>query len=456
MDIFRLDDHLRTPASPTWIPVDIIEEINNVIWTERFDTPGDFEFVTPDIMKVRAQLPVGSLVGMRNTYTPMMVTKHEYSQDDEGAWSLKIMGKTLDWLLDWRYIRAPFHVPGSEKARANGESWKMQRSYTAVEAAAVLLWDSMCDLTSPPKCVSYRGIQSYHGSPWPAIYRSETNIKRLLVSTGQSFSGTRSTREITDGTLASAVKDLLAEDKWAVRFMLPPTKNFRWINNVSKATGHEGEITFADNSGYTDYMRLDLFHGIDRSRFNTSGNKVVVFDYYRGDFVKSSGLHTLEERPNYIFARGAWTEDGVNGSYHFMGCTARADNWVEEGLSFRASQVEPYCEMTKRNEMDWVSGQYSRLRRDIKGKGPKLMFAGEVTGQAVYRYATDDVFLDWNAPDAKPRFQQDFRVGDSVSIRTPFGEWQQGVIKEYVMSSSADEGISEYPVLELSEENPGA
>src|ERR1043165_2136294 len=79
-----------------------VEPTGTIIWTERFQVPGELELHTNAVQSVRKALPEMSLVTLRDTNEVIMIESHEIQPDDDGVNELIVRGRTLDFFPENR------------------------------------------------------------------------------------------------------------------------------------------------------------------------------------------------------------------------------------------------------------------------------------------------------------------------------------------------------------------
>lgn len=80
----------------------LIEGYDSLIWTERFNTTGDFQIITGDVAGFLSKLPEGKVVSLRDSDVPMVVERHEIETPDKGPDILTIKGRSFEKCLDQR------------------------------------------------------------------------------------------------------------------------------------------------------------------------------------------------------------------------------------------------------------------------------------------------------------------------------------------------------------------
>lgn len=80
----------------------LIENYDSLIWTERYNTLGDFQLLTGNIDEFMGLLPEGTVVSLRETSVPMIVETHEIQRPKNKPTQLKITGRDYCSILDRR------------------------------------------------------------------------------------------------------------------------------------------------------------------------------------------------------------------------------------------------------------------------------------------------------------------------------------------------------------------
>lgn len=83
-------------------PAKLVENYDSLIWTERFNTIGDFQIQTGDIDRFMTVLPEGTLVSLRESNVPMIVETHNIVRKKNKGATLIIKGRAWESILDRR------------------------------------------------------------------------------------------------------------------------------------------------------------------------------------------------------------------------------------------------------------------------------------------------------------------------------------------------------------------
>lgn len=91
MEVYTLDSLLRR--------VDLFEDYESLIWTERYREPGDFEMHIPSTRKTRTLLKVDVMLAMNRSRRVMKIENVEDKYDDDGRRMLTIKGRASEVIL---------------------------------------------------------------------------------------------------------------------------------------------------------------------------------------------------------------------------------------------------------------------------------------------------------------------------------------------------------------------
>lgn len=80
----------------------LIENYDSLIWTERFNTTGDFQLITGNIDWFMQALPKQSVVSLRDSNVPMIVETHDIERKKNSPAKLTIKGRCFSSILDRR------------------------------------------------------------------------------------------------------------------------------------------------------------------------------------------------------------------------------------------------------------------------------------------------------------------------------------------------------------------
>src|ERR1700749_556394 len=91
MEYYILDSELRRDS--------LIEGFNSLIWTERMQTPGDFQIVTKTTPAAKALYIKDTLLGRKDSQYVMKIDTVQTAVDDDGNNLLTVKGSSFEKLL---------------------------------------------------------------------------------------------------------------------------------------------------------------------------------------------------------------------------------------------------------------------------------------------------------------------------------------------------------------------
>ena len=165
MDLLILD-------KDTYLPKKLFERYTSLIWTERFNTCGEFQLTSPRIEETLATFPLGTLVSLRDTTEVMIVETFDIKPNSsDGYPEITIFGRSLDSFLENRVLLPIFY----------GQDWTTLRAYTPYHMVALLIWNTLVNTTGkdPTKAVEHQ--LTYFSDDTRLI------IPKLVVSLGSSL-----------------------------------------------------------------------------------------------------------------------------------------------------------------------------------------------------------------------------------------------------------------------------
>lgn len=94
MDLMTLNDSNQ--------PAKLIENYDSLIWTERYNTVGDFQIVTGNVEPFMQKLPEGTRLTLRESNQVMVVETHQIDRKKNTPQKLTIKGRSFESILDRR------------------------------------------------------------------------------------------------------------------------------------------------------------------------------------------------------------------------------------------------------------------------------------------------------------------------------------------------------------------
>lgn len=440
MDLVRLG-----PAySTTYIPDQLIEGYNSLIWTERFQAPGEFELKSFDVAGLSALLPEDTLVSHLETQEVMQVETHEIAMVGEGADAepeITIRGRSASTILEHRWVEANY-----QKKR------RMRKKYSAAAAAGVLIYNAIdnnsgADLTRGDDDPDTEGVVNHYD------WTTKDVIPNVVVTEVVAREGETRWWKLAEGMLYPQLMRILSSQDLGLRCMRPIVPNNVTVLTVKKALAERGTVVRTPQTNVTA-LRFDIYKGLDRSgsvqlsllqghldnpQYLTSNRnlksvievtsgEVKVGDVYR---TGESGLTGWQRRASFL---DAGTPEIPPQPEKPEELNSNATNAQKQA---RAEAIDAWkIKMGKwRNKRDNIVADFKEearkdARRELQTFKRVNMFTGDVSSLAPYKYKTH------------------YDLGDTVTIVGDYGKSHKMVVIEYVRSEDIN-GDRGYPGLIL-------
>lgn len=246
----------------------VINNLDSVLWVERYLEPGEFKIVCDPFPEILSALALGTFISHTDTTEVMVVENHEISEKYGQSSKVEISGRSLDCFLEKRIVS----VLGTMAFNtANGNAIEFSYKTTPSAFAAYVLTQFLLLST----------LSSNNIVP---------NISIILDSTIPTVSATE--RSIKKGAnVYKEVYEVLKGADLGIRFERPA------FSYASVPLHHYDSVN--DPSGLK--MALYVHTGVDRS-------STVLFDYNSGDIESAKYLWSNKDEINFINAATSYAE----------------------------------------------------------------------------------------------------------------------------------------------------
>lgn len=274
MDFVRLG-----PAySTSYIPDALIEGYNSLIWTERFEEPGEFELKSFDVAGLLAALPENTLVSHLETREVMIVETHSIEMVGEGADAqpeITITGRSAYTILEHRWVESTYQTKRS-----------LRRTYSATSALCVLLYNAVDntsgrDVTRGDTLASTVELNDY---PWSTL----DAIPNIAVTESVPAEGPLATWYVEEGILWPQFQKIMVDSDLGLRLIRPVDAatpgTVITVNSAIASRGQVNRIFTAD----IRQLQFNIYAGVDRS----AGANAVQLSQLQGHL----------ENPKYLFS----------------------------------------------------------------------------------------------------------------------------------------------------------
>lgn len=442
MDVIRLG----LAGTTAYLPTDIIDGYSSMIWTERFQSPGEFQMTTAKVDETLALLPEKTMISTLETDEVMMVETREIEVDDTGNPTLVVRGRTVDSIFEKRHVHGPY-----QKRR------KMAKSYPPSGAAGVLMWNAVDNYSD--RDVTRAG--DFFNNPLD-------QLPNVMITTSVSDDGNVKRRWLQEGPLYNQLYDILVRWDLGLRSIRPISSSGTQIG-VATGLATRGTVTKTPKTDIAQ-LRFDLYNGLDRSHLQ-SVLPVVAFNTLHDHIDSAKYLFTVKDH------RTACRIMSPVGNPTAYRSTAQSlySGWDRKVMSYNAGTPEfppeplkpeaPTAPKSTANQAAkdaydsehdaWVTARNAwwplqqawndevaditaefledaedEALREMKKHRRVSLFTGDISPRAPYKYKTD------------------YNLGDLVSLYGDYGQVEQMLVTEYIRTEDA-EGDRGYPGLTL-------
>ena len=254
MDFVRLG----APYTSNYVPTDLIEGYISLIWTERFQDPGDFQLKSYDIDRMASLLPVDTLVSHLETKEVMRVETHLIEMQGEGedaAPVITISGRSAYAILEDRWVEGAYQVKR-----------RMRYAYSATSALCVLLYQAVDNNSGYDVTRGYKDPDWEAGDPETNNFPWTVNddIPNVVVTESVPTEGATRWWTLEQGPLLEQFRKIMIDSNLGVRTIRPVAPNPGTFINVSSTLSNRGTITRSYSSNIGE-LRFDVYAGTDRS-----------------------------------------------------------------------------------------------------------------------------------------------------------------------------------------------
>lgn len=425
--VFNMD--LIKINNTTFQPIDMVEGWSSLVWTERYREPGDFELKSYDVAKFWNLLPKRSMVALRDSAEAMIVETRIVETDEDGVDMITITGRTFDAFLSERRITGDrmLYLGGYAGFDENGEpfvseyeqdtKWEMKREYTAADAAALLIWNTIIDvnpvITGVNEAIFRVGVR-YHGNP-------NDVIDNVLVSKTGSFSDDPVTRWVELGYLSDNVLALLEEEDLGIRCFRPTVPS---VGVMTFGPGGAPKRTVRKN---VEKLVLDIYKGVNRSVHKHAGMisaKQVVFSFETGDILAPRYIDTDIDRKTIAAVD--------NDVYGIIEVAAKNKSLSATGLNRRIGYYTTEIGEGKTMGPKYRQRLQNEAKRTANANSGSIEFDGQISPLSEFQY------------------KKHYNLGDLVTVEPKYGPMIDLQVTEYIRTED-ENGEQGYPTLSADE-----
>lgn len=279
MDVLPLD-------KSTYYPTMLFEDYSSLIWTERFNTSGEFQLTSSNIQKTIETFPLGSLVSLRDTTEVMMVETHSIEPNNsDGTPQITISGRSLDSFLENRILLPIVY----------GESWETLQEYTPQEMICLLLWNALVnDTGEDPTKPSGVGT---------LLFDYLAVVPNLVVSLDLNSLDEKPLKHkwsLSSGDVSTTLLDIQSAYSIGVRSIRPTQESMAYSRVsflVSSNRNIRGKMSLEFIESDPTNLRFDVYKGINRTIHQNTVTP-VIFHESTGHLINPKYLRSIKDYKN--------------------------------------------------------------------------------------------------------------------------------------------------------------
>jgi hypothetical protein len=352
MEYYILDDQLRRDS--------VIEGFSTLIWTERMQTPGDFEIVTKATSGAKSRYTKGVKLGRAGSGYVMVIDTVKTTVNEDGETLLDITGKSFENLLEDR-VAMP----------------------------------ALTDLTTTPKWII--------GPDTPA------NIMRTIFNTicvAGALSPLDTIPFYTSGTISTPGS--ITEPTDIITVTLDPASVYTDLNSLA-TTYNLGFRLIKD--GDTGHVYFEVYTGNDCTSGQTD-RPAVIFSETMENLTNKS---VVDSNASYKTVAYVYSQNGAQVVYSPI-----ADQ-TASGLDRRVLYVDA-SDLDTAAGPDLVTALTQRGLAALAAQAPTYSFDGETPGTGGYTYGVDYLLGDVVEERDTNGFGNQMRVTEMIFTSDNTGE----------------------------------
>lgn len=343
MDIFLLSDRFAEREA--------VDDYETFIWTERYNSFGDFELHAHPTYKMKQLLTNGRYITHNQTDRAMVIEESLLSTTEDGKTTLKVTGRSLEhFVLNARAIGP--NRDGPELTVKGTPGWVAWRLVEKI-------------------CINGEDIYELDAIPFMAAINATTS---------------------TD----------------AINFSLKPQSLYSVVKSLCEEADLGFRITHSRN---TPHLVFRVFEGQERPE--------VIFSGVMDNLAQESYLYS---QMNYANVAYVWTKDNRTRYTVYAPGASTATGLDRRIIDVRAEDLDPE-EYTVEGLREVMT---QRGKAELAKYNKLALFDGQITAMNPYVY------------------NDDYRLGDIVTLRGKSRESQKAVVTEYIFAADK-EGFRSFP-----------
>ena len=415
----------------------VVDDYKSIIWTERYNTYGDFELVVPGTYENYEKFRLDTYLFTPESQKLMIIEQLEWNENYNESNEIKVTGRSLESILDRRivgpikssddpwfyYIRGFNDLGDNIITNLVAECFAMKNP-TYPRHVGRLRW------LANPKDLPAKVLRGRDGVEMKLPQRRFTTVSEEHTNPAGPGSDLRLSRYSIDlsstleGSLYKIVTTILGYYGGGFAIDLELGNPFVWWGYVYK--------------------------GVDRTRAQTKRSP-VIFSPRMDNLSKATHIESVVDYRSVIYSGLVSSQSA--GEAHEYGDTKPKTQLANSSKTIGVSGLERregYLQNIQINEMTGVrsdrnGSKYSVLGEQTMTKEQVLQKIEDACTDELYKHGKKTVYTGEADMTTLYTYGEDFFLGDLVQLENGHGLSETAILTEYTRSSSEQDGDKFYP-----------
>jgi len=417
--------------------VHVVDDYKSLIWTERYNTYGDFELVVPGTYENYSKFSLDTYLFTSESQKLMIIEQLEWVEKYNESSEIKLTGRSLESILDRRVV-AP--------VKSSGDPWFYYlRGFNDLGDNIIANLVSECFAMAKPNYPRHVGKLRWVKNP------ADLPAKVLLGRDGAEMKlPQRRFNTIAEEHSKPAGPGAdLRLSQYSID--LSSTLEGSLYGIVTTILGYYGggfAIELAQGNPFVWWGYV--YKGVDRTRSQTKRSP-VIFSPRMDNLSKATHIESVVDYRSVIYS-GLVSSQSV-GEAHEYGDTKPKTQLANSSKTIGVAGLERregYLQNISINEMTGVRSdrngdKYSVLGEQTMTKEQVLQKIEDACTDELYKHGKKTVYTGEADMTTMYRYGEDFFLGDLVQLENGHGLAETAVLTEYTRSSSEADGEKFYP-----------
>jgi hypothetical protein len=419
-------DFLKLSTS-TYMPTDLIEGWDSLIWTERYREFGEFELHSYDVANTVALLPMYTLVSLVDSYEVMMVESVDITVDNDGKKMVVVKGRSCVSILDHRMIMGYDRVTKFGTGDASGSNIRTPINDNDDTYVLTQIYNAIC----PRNNNGFDNNFDVNTMTSPDHDRGDEISNTAVSNTTHGTGLLPRMHYIKPQTVWEHIHNILPRNDRGIRTLRPITGSIKLLTfDIVSTTDFNRVYTTTSN---VTTLLFDIYNGYDRT-LGQSTNTPVIITAAQGHLLNPEYLFSLENYKN----TGMLTSNAAAYGYVYP---LKDDSSSITGKAFDSSKYRGWKRRVSLMDggsnyddyaidVDSILSIFDDVGDIVRPLTKTLFFDGQISTVIPYKYGPN----------------KDYYLGDWVTLLGEYGVNQDLQVSEYIRTQDSS-GETGYPTL---------